>query len=317
LNGHIVSISTPQSLSPVATRAAAPTPANPVRRLSWLFVLPAIAVYAAILIYPMCVGLGFAFTNWNGLDPNYQFIGIANFRRLFHDPQVRSALAMTFAFAIGLALVQNVVGLGLAIALNSKLKLRQPLRLLFFIPVILTPLIVSFLWRYIFATEGPLNLVLDHLRLPFLRQNWLGESNSAIAAVLIVSSWQSIGLAMVIYLAGLQSVPSELVEAAKIDGANRLQTFWYVVLPMLAPAVTVTVVNSLITSMKVFDQIYVLTGGGPGYATETMSTLIYKTAFQYSETGYGSAISVVFTFVVAGVVLSMLRVLRRKEIDNA
>jgi raffinose/stachyose/melibiose transport system permease protein len=121
---------------------------------------------------------------------------------------------------------------------------------------------------------------------------------------------------MVIYLAGLQAIPSELVEAARIDGANGRQAFRHVVFPMLAPALTVTVVNSLVTGLKFFDQIYVLTAGGPGYATETMSTLIYKTAFQFSEMGYGSAISVVFSFVVGGVVLLALNTLRNREIDN-
>jgi raffinose/stachyose/melibiose transport system permease protein len=310
------------SVSITQDAVSAGAPASRKRRptafgkISWWFPVPALLVYCAVIVYPMLVGIGYSFTNWNGLDPDFKFIGLANFYRLVGDPQVLSALKMTFLFSIVLAVVQNLVGLALALALNTQLRTRQPLRLLFFMPVILTPLIISFLWRYIFATHGPLNLMLAHLGLEGWQQNWLGEPGFAAFGVLVASSWQSIGLAMVIYIAGLQSIPVELLEAARIDGASRWQRFIYIVLPMLAPALTVTIVNSLITSMKLFDQIYVLTGGGPGYATETMSTLIYKTAFQFSETGYGSAISVVFTFVIAAVVLTALQALRNREIDN-
>jgi len=284
--------------------------------MSWWFLMPALLIYAAVIVYPMLAGIGYSFTNWNGLDPDYRFVGLANFRRLAGDPQVLSALKMTFVFAGVLAVLQNAAGLALALALNTQLRSRHPLRLLFFMPVILTPLIVSFLWKYIFATQGPLNQVLDMIGLSAYQQNWLGEPIPAAVSILIVAWWQSVGLAMVIYLAGLQSIPGELLEAARIDGASRWQSFRHVILPMLAPALTVTVVNSLITSLKLFDQIYVLTSGGPGYATETMSTLIYKTAFQFSETGYGSAISVVFAFVVGAVSLTVLHVLRKREIDN-
>lgn len=307
----VVSGSTPQGR--VERDGAAP---GPVRPPSAWFLAPALAIYVLVIVYPMVAGVGYAFTNWNGLDPNYRFVGLANFRKLAGDAQVRSALTMTFAFAAALAVLQNLAGLGLAVALNTRMRLRHPLRLLFFMPVILTPLIVSFLWKYILSTRGPLNVVLAAVGLGDLQQNWLGEPAPAAFSVIAVAWWQSTGLAMVIYLAGLQSIPAELGEAARIDGATAWQGFRHVTLPMLAPAITVTVVNSLITSLKFFDQIYVLTGGGPGYATETMSTLIYKTAFQYAELGYGSAISVVFTFAVATVVLLALNVLRKREIDH-
>jgi len=287
-----------------------------LRSPSWLFLLPALAVFATVIIYPTLSGIGYSFTNWNGLDSNYRIVGTANYRRLLGDPQVLSALTMTFVFACALAVLQNFAGLALALAVNTRLRLRHPLRLLFFVPVVLAPLIVSFLWKYIFATRGPLNVLLEAIGLGMLQQNWLGDPIPAVISVVIVTWWQSTGLAMVIYLAGLQTIPVEMIEAARIDGATAWQRLRYVTLPMLAPALTVTIVNSLITSLKFFDQIYVLTSGGPGYATETMSTLIYKTAFQYSEMGYGSAISVVFTGVVGAVVLAALKVLRAREINH-
>lgn len=310
---------TPEARAAVRTSQIAPVRPprrSAVRQISGWFLLPALAIYLLVIVYPMVSGIGYAFTNWNGLDPDFKFVGLANFRRLFGDPQALSALKMTFVFAIGLALLQNVFGLALALALDTRLRSRDPLRVLFFMPVVLTPLLISFLWKYIFSTNGPLNMVLGAVGLASLQQGWLGQPATAVFSVLVAASWQSVGLAMVIYLAGLQSIPADLAEAARIDGASRWQVLTLVTLPMLAPAITITVVNSLITSMKFFDQIYVLTGGGPGYATETLSTLIYKTAFAFAETGYGSAISVVFTFVVAAVVLTTLHLLRQREIEH-
>jgi raffinose/stachyose/melibiose transport system permease protein len=309
---------TPESASlggrPAQSRA--PRRRRAVRRVAWWFLAPALAIYVLVIVYPMLAGIWYAFTDWNGLDPDYRFVGLANFRRLAGDPQAVSSLKMTFVFAIAIALLQNLFGLALALALNERLRLRDPLRLLFFMPVVLTPLIISFLWKYIFSTQGPLNTVLAMAGLGAWQLSWLGDPMPAVASIVIATLWQSVGLAMVIYLAGLQSIPAELTEAARLDGAGPWQVLRFVTLPMLAPAMTVTIVNSLITSLKLFDQIYVLTGGGPGYATETMSTLIYKTAFTFAETGYGSAISVVFTFAVAAVVLAALHVLRRREFEH-
>jgi raffinose/stachyose/melibiose transport system permease protein len=308
----------------IAAQQAAVTGTRPVaagrprqrslRRVSVWFLLPALAVYSFVLLYPMASGLRFAFTDWDGLNPNYAFVGLDNFTRLAGDPQVRSALKMTFVFAIAVASLQNVAGLALAIALNRQLRTRQLLRLLFFLPVVLTPLIVAVLWKYLYSTGGPVNLVIAALGGEAL--NWLGNPTLAAISIIVVTWWQSVGLSMVIYLAGLQSIPEELHEAARMDGATSWQNFRFVTLPMLAPAITVTVVYSIITSLKFFDQIWVMTAGGPGYATETLSTLIYKTAFRFFEMGYGSAISVVFTFVVGVIVLLSLNILRAREIDN-
>ena len=285
------------------------------RRVPWWFLAPALLVYVLVIAYPMLSGVGYAFTNWNGLDPNFKWVGLSNFKRLLSDPQAVSAVKMTFFFALCLAILQNSLGLLLALALNTRLKSRGLLRLFFFMPVVLTPLIISYLWKYILSTLGPLNQILELIGLAQWQQGWLGSPGTAMFSVLLAATWQSLGLSMVIYLAGLQSIPAELTEACRLDGANRWQVFRFITFPMLAPALTVTVINSLITSLKLFDQIYVLTGGGPGYATETLSTLIYKTAFTFAETGYGSAISVVFSALVSLVVLSTLQLLRKRELE--
>ncbi|MEX0697206.1 MAG: sugar ABC transporter permease [Dongiaceae bacterium] len=284
--------------------------------LSWWFVAPALALFGLVIVWPMVLGVGFAFTDWNGLDRTWRLVGVANFRRIVGDRQVVSAIGTTLILAGSLVVAKMVIGLALALALNTAIKTRNILRLIVFMPVVLTPVITSYVWKYIFSTEGAINRIADTLGIGFLHQGWLGSPRLALLCVIIVTAWQSVGLAMVIFLAGLQAVPQELVEAATIDGASRWQRLRLVVLPLLAPAITVNVVLALVQGLKFFDQIYVLTAGGPGYATETLSTIIYKTSFYYGEFGYGSAIALVFAVMVAVLVFSATHALRRREIAH-
>ncbi|QRM29206.1 carbohydrate ABC transporter permease [Microvirga sp. VF16] len=284
--------------------------------VSWWFILPALVVYSYVLVYPMLSGAGYAFTNWNGLDPSYDFVGLANFKRIFSDPQAISAISMTLVMAFALVLSKVIIGLLLALALDTQIKSRNILRLIFFMPVVLTPVIMSFSWKYIFSTSGALNQVLQAIGLGNWTQQWLGDPHLALFCVIFVTGWGSIGLAMVIFLAGLQNVPKELVEAAKIDGAGGVQRLVFIILPLLAPAMTINVVIALIQGLKFFDQIYVLTGGGPGYATETLSTIIYKTSFQFGEYGYGSATALVFSVLVAALVYTATHFLKKREISH-
>jgi len=168
------------------------------------------------------------------------------------------------------------------------------------------------MWKYMFSNDGTLNTLLNLFGIEGLR--WLGDPTLALVSVIIVTSWQSVGLSMVIYLAGLQAIPPELHEAATIDGASTLQRSWYVTLPMLAPATTVCVVIAMIQGLRFFDQIFALTRGGPGYATETLSTMIYRISFQFGEFSYGAAVAVVFSLIVAVIVLPVMYFLRKQEV---
>jgi len=308
-----------------ATKAAVRQPARrtwgwakPILRpgISWLFVLPALGLYSFILVYPMLAGIGYAFTDWNGLSRTLHYVGLDNFFRLWGDRQVMSSIGTTLILAGSLVISKMIIGLALALALNTMMRSRDILRLLFFMPVVLTPVITSFVWKYIFSNRGALNIVADSLGLQFLHQPWLGQSTLALTAIIIVTGWQTSGLAMVIFLAGLQAVPKELIEASKIDGAGAWMRFWNIILPLLAPAITVNVILALIQGLKFFDQVFVLTGGGPGYATETLSTIIYKTSFIYAEFGYGSAISLLFSVIVGAIVFTATALLRRREIAH-
>lgn len=306
------------SLRPAASRFAGMTSglADLIARpgVSWWFVMPALALYGFILVYPMLAGIGYAFTDWNGLGRQINYVGFENFARIWTDTQVISSIRVTLILAGALVVSKMVIGLMLAVALDSAIRSRNLLRLLFFMPVVLTPVITSFVWKYIFSNSGALNTIADTFGLSFLHQAWLGDPNTALISVIIVTAWQTSGLAMVIFLAGLQAIPKELLEQSMIDGASPWNRFWLITFPLLAPAFTVNVILALIQGLKIFDQVFVMTGGGPGYATETLSTIIYKTSFIYAEFGYGSAIALVFSILVGVIVFSATAFLRKREI---
>jgi raffinose/stachyose/melibiose transport system permease protein len=268
-----------------------------------------------VILRPDILGLKYAFTNWNGLDRHYSYVGLANFTRMFGDIQVRSAISTTLIIAAALVVTKVSLGFLLALAVDSHLKTRNLLRLAFFVPVVLTPIIVSYLWKYIFSNSGTLNTLLNAVGLDGLR--WLGDPVLALVSVIIVTAWQSLGLYMVIFIAGLQAIPPEINEAAMIDGAGLGRRIWSVTLPLLGPSITVCVVIALIQGLRFFDQIYALTHGGPGYSTETLSTMIYRISFQFGEFSYGAAVALVFAVIVAAIVLPLMAILRRREIAHA
>ncbi|WP_395446255.1 carbohydrate ABC transporter permease (plasmid) [Aminobacter sp. UC22_36] len=279
--------------------------------VNYLFILPALAIYIGVIFLPILRGVDYAFTDWDGLSRSVNYVGFANFQRMFGDIQVRSAIGTTLIIAAALVVIKVSLGLFLALIVDGNLKSRTYLRVIFFMPVVLTPIIVSYMWKYIFSNQGPLNTLLNLAGFESLR--WLGDPTLALISVIVVTSWQSVGLSMVIFLAGLQAVPPELNEAAMLDGASPWQRIRYVTIPMLAPAITVCVVIALIQGLRFFDQIYALTRGGPGYATETLSTMIYRISFQFGEFSYGAAVALVFSLIVAVIVLPAMHFLRKRE----
>ncbi|WP_228078016.1 carbohydrate ABC transporter permease [Streptomyces profundus] len=287
-----------------------------VRGAPWLFVVPALLVYGVVVLYPTAAGGLYAFTDWTGRAGDANFVGLDNFRRLFNTESARSALVNTLTIAAACTIVQTAAGLGLALALNTRLRSRNVLRTLFFASALLPPVIIGFLWQYVLTPTGPLNTALSDVGLGALRQNWLGDGSLALWSVIGVIIWQNAGLTMVIYLAGLQGIPPEVHEAAAIDGAGPWQRFRSVTLPLLLPATTIALSLTLIGSLKLFDQVFAMTGGGPGYATETLSVVMYKEAFVSGEFGYSAAIALVLTMIVFAFAMIQLRTLRRFEVDS-
>lgn len=279
----------------------------------WWFVLPAAVFYVFAVVVPSFKGAAFAFTDWNGISPTKDWVGLEQFRTIFSDPYGSTAIRNTLLIAVAVTIIQNLIGLLIALGVNAQIKSRGILRVLIFAPVVVTSIAVGFLWKNLFAPDGGINEILRSVGLGGLAQNWLGDADVAIWAIIIVVIWQFSGYSMVIFLAGLQGVPEEILEAAALDGAGPVRRFWSVVRPMLAPAITINLMLSIIGGFKLFDQVFAMTKGGPGGATNTISTLIYQNAFQLSKFGYGAALAVLLTILVAVAASIQYRLLSKQE----
>ncbi len=263
----------------------------------WWWALPGIVLVLAIHYVATAIGGFFAFTDWSGIG-DFRWIGFDNFVKIFQDPTQIGALANTLFLAFGSVILSNIAGLAIALGVNRGLKSRYALRVLFFMPVVLSPLAVSYVWKFIFDYNGPINAVLRAVGLDELAKAWVADPTWAIWTVLVVIVWQNTGFAMVIYMAGLAAVPVEIEEAAAIDGASLWQRFWHVTLPAIRPAVAIATTLGLVNGLRVFDQIMALTGGGPAGATETLATQVYKESFALGNFGYGAALALVLTLII-------------------
>jgi len=303
--------------SATATRQPRPGRSAGLAQVPWAFLAPALLVYLVIVIYPSLAGAVYAFTDWKPLATTKSFVGLKNLTRILTDVMARNALKNSLLIALFVPLLQNALGLLLALGLNTNVKSRYVLRTVFFAPAVISPLIVSYLWQYIYNPnpDQGLNGLLGAAGLGFLRQDWLGNPSISLASVGATVVWQSMGVSMVIFLAGLQGISREYYEAAELDGASVVARFWHITLPLVAPAITVNLVLSLIASLKIFDQVFAMTSGGPGYATETLSTVLFKQTFMFGRFGYGAMIALVLTAIVAVFAFVQLRFLRSREVQ--
>ncbi|MFC4455414.1 sugar ABC transporter permease [Deinococcus sonorensis] len=279
----------------------------------WWWLLPALLLVLLIRYGAAIAGGWYAFTDWNGLSATATFTGLSNVRAVLADHDARSAMLTTLKFAACFVVLTNIVGLALAVLLDRHLKTRFLLRTVFFAPVVMSQLATAFIWRFLFDYSGPLNGVFDLLGLPGLKRTWLADPTWSFWAVVVVLVWQFSGLAMVILLAGLQGIPQEVEEAAVIDGASSWQRFWGVTLPLLTPALTVSVQLSVISGLGIFDQVLALTGGGPLGATETLATQVYKQTFVYGRYGYGTTLALLLAVLIAAAAILQQLVQRRAE----
>ncbi|MBQ0855536.1 sugar ABC transporter permease [Streptomyces sp. BH-SS-21] len=274
--------------------------------------VPGVAFAVAVHFVLVGAGAVYAFTDWNGTG-EATWIGLDNFREIVHSVGARSALLNTIVLATVSVVLANVIGLGLALGLHRTIRSRNFLRAVFFAPVVLSSLAVSYIWQFIFDAQGPLNRFLAVVGLESWARPWLADPTWAKWTVLVVLVWQYSGLAMALYLAGLQGVPEEIEEAAAIDGASTLRRFRAIILPLLAPAMTTSITLTTVFSLRVFDQVLALTGGGPADASETLATQVYKQTFVSGRFGYGAALALVLTALVACVSILQLVILRNRE----
>lgn len=263
-----------------------------------LFAAPALVIYLGFLVWPAVQALWISLTDWDGLSDDQNFIGLDNYAAMLDDGVVGIAAVNNVLWSVVTIVLPMALGLLLAVVLNRKSRTSPVLRTIFYAPAVLPLVAVASIWAWLYdPTDGAINTVLRGLGLGFLEQSWLGQDSTALWAVMVAAVWVRTGFPMLLYLAALQSIPDEQYEAASMDGANRWQQFTRITFPSLKDTHYIVLALSLIESFKVFDLVYAMTYGGPGYSTQVMGTWMYANVFQYFNAGYGTAIAVVITIV--------------------
>lgn len=281
----------------------------------FVFIFPSFLIVTLFITYPFLSGLNLAFSDWNGMSKNIHYIGLDNFKEIFTDSVFYLALKNTIIFTVLVTVIQHIISLSIAVFIDKQMKGAEFYKTILFIPALLSTVIIGLVFSTILSPiNGTLNSFLAAIGFDSLSNtDWLGNPNISLYAVIFTNIWQYIGYSMVIYLAGLQAVSSEIIEASKIDGANSWQVFRHIEFPSIAPSFTINTVLSVVGCLKAFEIIFVMTGGGPGNATELIGTYIYNRGFTGSRFGYGTAVSLVLFIFIVAVSFIQVKVLRRRE----
>jgi len=279
------------------------------------FVFPAILFYFVFVLAPTFGGVWYSLTNWNGLNPTYNLVGFSNYiEALTDDPYFLDSIWFTLKYVIFMVVLANFIAILLAVLIETQKRGKVWFRTIFFMPNMISLIIGGFMWMFIFTKVLP--YIAENTIFHFLDQSWIGDTRFSFYTILILSLWSGVGYLMVIYIAALQGVPQQMKEAAAIDGANGIQTFLNVTLPMIYPALTIGLFVTLNNSFKVFEAVYALTGGGPGRATQVIALNIYEEAFMMSSRyGYASAKAMILFMIVFIVTLIQLWIMKRREVE--
>ena len=278
-----------------------------------LFTGPAMLLFFTFIICSVGLGVYYSLRDWNGIDPTSNFVGLRNYIRVFSDPDFTASLWFTIRYTVVTVVVLNLLALLLALGLNAKIKGRGLLRAAFFTPMVISSVTSGYLWNFIVVHLFP--LIGELTGNPELQKNWMSSPSLAFASLIIVSVWQMAGYYMLIYLTGLQGVPQELKEAAMIDGAGKVQSFFKITLPMIRSSITICLFLSIVNGFKAFDLNYSLTGGGPFGTTQSLSMQIYLDAFKRDAISYASAKAVLFSLLIAVIAGLQVALTRRKEVE--
>lgn len=277
-----------------------------------LFLGPSMLIFSIVVVVPFVISVIYSFTNWNGVSGSIQFVGLDNILDILSG---KSKFLDSFWFTLRMTVVSvafiNVLGTALAVALTSRLPFQSVLRAAYYLPQTIGGLILGFIWQFIFVSGFP--AIGDKLGIGFLSQPWLGTENSAFAALVLVNVWQNAGYAMVIMIAGLAGISSELLESAKVEGASPLQTLFRIRLPLCMPYITVVLFWTLSSSLKLFEVNLSLTGGGPYGSTTSMALNIYNDAFANNKYGLATAEGLVFFIIIIAITSIQMAISKRKE----
>ncbi|CCM78289.1 carbohydrate ABC transporter permease [Rhizobium mesoamericanum] len=282
----------------------------------WRVILlsPPFFVFGLFIIWPLFSSFYYSFTNWNGFDSNYDYVGFANFSKIVTDQLFLNAAINTTIWMIVAIVVPTLLGLFLALLLDSKVTGAGAFKTIFYLPICLSAVIVGQIWVWIYQPDwGLLNTLLSHVAGERMRFAWLAKPDTALYAVIVAWCWQQTGLSMVIYLAGLTAIPEDLIEVCSIEGASRWQRISHVIVPLLTPSTVVVIALSVINSLKGFDILYIMTGGGPFNSSDTLAVHMYNESFRKYLMGYGSAISVVLFLIALAIISIYFRQLKKVD----
>lgn len=279
----------------------------------WPVALPGIALVTLFFVVPFILNIRFAFTNWSSFKSDIRWIGFENFRILIEQKIFYNAVRVTLAFAVVGTVIQNAVSLGLAVLLQKTNRINGIFRSIYFLPVLISSIAAGYIWSAILAPDGPLNQGI-RIFVPGFDYAWLGHQWSALVCVSFVDAWKWSGIITLVYIAGLNSIPPTLIDAARIDGASSRQIFWRIKAPLLAPAFTFNLVISLIGSLSAYDVVVATTVGGPGNATTVLNMAMSK-QWGLGYFGTASALSFTVTILVVVIAVPMVAYLRRREVE--
>ncbi|MDX3499673.1 sugar ABC transporter permease [Streptomyces turgidiscabies] len=269
-------------------------------------------MFGVFFLLPNLLNFVYPFTDWSAFHPQIGFVGLENFSTILHDGSMLRDIRITLVYAVLVAVFQNGFGLGLALLLERDTRFNRFFRAVFFLPVLISALAVGYIFRALLAQDGALNSVLSSLAGHPVDTPWLGSTTWTLVVVTLIHGWKWMGLAMLIYLAGLKSMPDDVLEAARIDGAGGWRTFWAIRFPLLAPAVTFNVTTALIGSMNTFDIVQATTVGGPGSETEVFNIYMFR-IFGQGLYAQASAMSLVLFLIVVALAVPVIVGLRRRE----
>jgi raffinose/stachyose/melibiose transport system permease protein len=285
-----------------------------LRLLPWLFLAPALVIYSVVVVYPMAYSAYLSLFRWDGISPTKVFVGFQNYVTLFTENAVFwIALKNNAIWLVAALLLPTSIGLGLALLLNLKFRGSAVFRSIFYFPAVLSLAVVGLIWTWIYHPDlGLLNQALRALGLKVLERNWLSDPQVAIYPVIIAATWNAVGLPMLLFLAGLQTVPLELLEAAKIDGAGPIRRFIHVTFPLLRETTLIVVAITAINALKAYDIVYAMTNGGPANSTQLLSTWMYFLTYNYNTVGQGTAIAVILFSLTLIFAIPYIRLMTRK-----
>jgi len=300
---------------PTTSGVSATRPAQ--ARLGLALVAPAVVLVVTFFLFPLGSAVYYSLTSWDGAPGSAPFIGLANYTEMLGDAEMWHALSNNVIWVVIGTVAPLVIGLVLAVLLWSGARGAVLYRLLYFFPRVLPGVVIGIVWGWIYdPINGWLNRMLEAVGLGALTRGWLGDANVALYAVLFAAIWATFGFVVVIFLAALQNVDIELVDAARLDGANAVQRLWHVILPQITPVFLMVTTLTLVGGISVFDIVFIMTGGGPGNATEVLGIYSFETAFQLNRVGYGTTLALLITVLSVPFVVIINRLQRRLALNE-